>query len=628
MRRLKTWDDVSYKFKGKKHHGLIREINNDTAEVYEYVTNKIKLLPLSRLTYVPPIYITAEQLQKLCRFEIGWSDIFDEDHRFVRYEADDSYTFTLDDMLAALKKISSSDMDNETILSQWYNPVWNDFCNSNIILFNEETPDNIETLPGLPDRSDKLYTITADIEMMLEPDEPPFTDRAGCIIKEIEDYLDDEKRSVTQRRYTDEEKEEFVTFHHHENNLREADEMTLSLYRSFINELCDKDNKKALKYKGYGCYGGDPAFECDWHTSLSCIKKLYEMTGKPYLANTLGYIYYYGRCWNGQPQYEEAFRYFSIGAAGGIYESRYKLADMFAKGYGVVQNKNIAVGIIEELYEQNLEYMLNGNFDCKFADIALRLGSYIEKGYIEYTSKNHALRFYMQADFAIRQRLKYDHYGDLSVADNTRTSLDRLLSDEDITKPKRTCRIYISYLLKDYLQKYRRIQMNIKRLKNGELSLTFRITPFINEKYHPKMFITEPEAGFCGMVEKLNIHVRKAEISETDLSDDTVEFDNINGSEYYLGDNKVAEIRGEYYFTSPLKKSGKTYCVASVYFSPGGHLYDYLMETEDISVGDKVIVVTDMGETEVTVAAINNKSESELALPINKYKKIVRKANT
>ena len=626
MRKLKQWDDVSYQIKGKKCQGIIREINGKTAEVYEYITSKIRELPLSGLTYVPPLYISDEQLKKLCRFEIGWSDIKDEEHSLFHYESDDTYCFTLDDMLDALKKIALSDMDNETIFREWYAPTSQFLHDDQIILFDEETPDNIETLPALPDRSDKLYTICENIEFMLEPEHPPFIERVNSIIKEIEDYFEDEKKPVTQRRYTDEEKEDFIKYHHHENNLKYADEKVLSLYRQFVNELCDKGNQNALEYKGYGCYGGDPAFECDWHTSLSCIKKLYEITGEPYLANTLGYIYYYGRCWDGQPQYDEAFRYFSVGAAGGIYESRYKLADMFAKGYGVVQNKNIAVGIIEELYEQNLEYMLDGNFECKFADIALRLGGYIEKGYVEYTSKSNALGLYMQADFAIRQRLKYDHYGDLSVADSIRTALYRLLSDEDITKPKRTCRIYISYLLKDYLKKYRKIQMKIRHLKNGELSLTFRITPFTDDKYPPKMFITEPDNGFCGMVEKLNIHVKNPEITEMDITDDTVEFDNIEGCEYYLGDEKVAEIIGEYYFTSPEKKSGKTYCIASVYFSPGGHLYDYILETEGVSVGDKVIVVTDMGETEVTVAAINTRSESELALPVSKYKKIIRKA--
>ena len=115
MRKLKQWDDVSYQIKGKKCQGIIREINGKTAEVYENNKKKIRNLPLSGLTYVPPLYIIDEQLKKLCRFEIGWSDIKDEEHSLFHYESDDTYCFTLDDMLDALKKIASSDMDNETI---------------------------------------------------------------------------------------------------------------------------------------------------------------------------------------------------------------------------------------------------------------------------------------------------------------------------------------------------------------------------------------------------------------------------------------------------------------------------------------------------------------------------------
>ena len=45
MRKLKQWDDVSYQIKGKKCQGIIREINGKTAEVYEYITSKIRNLP-------------------------------------------------------------------------------------------------------------------------------------------------------------------------------------------------------------------------------------------------------------------------------------------------------------------------------------------------------------------------------------------------------------------------------------------------------------------------------------------------------------------------------------------------------------------------------------------------------
>ena len=36
------------------------------------------------------------------------------------------------------------------------------------------------------------------------------------------------------------------------------------------------------------------------------------MPKKAFLANTLGYIYYYGRCNNGNPEYELAYKYASM----------------------------------------------------------------------------------------------------------------------------------------------------------------------------------------------------------------------------------------------------------------------------------------------------------------------------
>jgi TPR repeat protein len=62
--------------------------------------------------------------------------------------------------------------------------------------------------------------------------------------------------------------------------------------------------------------------------------RLFELTDNPQYANTLGYIYYYGRCNNGVPEYDQAFYYFSYAAANGLYEGMYKLADLFWHGYG------------------------------------------------------------------------------------------------------------------------------------------------------------------------------------------------------------------------------------------------------------------------------------------------------
>ena len=81
-------------------------------------------------------------------------------------------------------------------------------------------------------------------------------------------------------------------------------------------------------------------------------KKYYEMAvlaGNVWANDGLGYIYYYGRV--GEPDYKKAFEYFSKAKEGGITEAAYKVADMYKNGYGVEQNYDKYVEIIEELYE-------------------------------------------------------------------------------------------------------------------------------------------------------------------------------------------------------------------------------------------------------------------------------------
>jgi len=302
------------------------------------------------------------------------------------------------------------------------------------ILF-EDTPDDVELLEYLPNRNQFLNELFYE---ELDACAETVGEFMPEIIRSIEKIIAEEKKPILERDYSDADKEHYISMLGNDDRLKAATELELTVYRKFIEDLIPKDNHTALRCKGYGCYGGDPAYECNWDTALECVTKLYELTGKPVYANTLGYIYYYGRCWNGEPKYEEAFKYFSVGAAGFFYESRYKLADMFVHGYAVPKNTKIAYSIVSELYDQNLKYMLKGQFDCKFADIALRLGSYTEKGYGGFVSEYNAYKFYLQAEFAIRQRLQYDHCGDLSVADSIRQRLDGILATGKIKQPART----------------------------------------------------------------------------------------------------------------------------------------------------------------------------------------------
>ena len=99
---------------------------------------------------------------------------------------------------------------------------------------------------------------------------------------------------------------------------------------------------------------------------------------------------------------------------------------------------------------------------------------------------------------------------------------------------------------------------------------------------------------------------------------------------FYLYDDLVGEIWTEYFtFTTPGKKktelSGEIYHVVSVVFDGRSRCFDYLCDDKSVKVGDTVIVNGYDGETPVKVVAVADKYESELVLPVERYKKVVRK---
>ncbi len=643
LHQIQVNDTVSFLFNRREMHGTVRRVGKKNAAVFVNGLFEMKTLPLTRLTYVPPFTVTMEEIRQLCRYEVNYSELTGGCPGHAPVILEEPYTITFGDVLAAMENIRASGEDNETIYNEWYSPLYYFMFDSLVSIQFESNPDDVETIAFLPDRATILQTLFEELLDDWLSMEMLNTETADRVTGIIRTALENERKPLSERVYTEQEKRHYISRLDNDVLLKKASGRELALLRQFTEELCKKDDITALRCKGYGCYGGNPAYECDWNVSLACVTRLYELTGEAVYANTLGYIYYYGRCWGGQPQYEEAFKYFSIGAAGNYYESRYKLADMFLNGYAVPKNTEIALGIIEELYDQNLPYIKNGNFDCKFADVALRLGGCMEKGDSGYVNLPAAYRFYLQADFAIRQRLRYGNYGDASVAARIRESLDRIQSSGEVGKPVKRTRIYLPGLLSGYLKQYRRLQMKIKPLKGGDLRLTICVAPLKEEKYHPKLFITEENTGFCGLLEALQLRVKNAEIQGLDEFPATVLFDDLAFSDdmdftefssdrtergiVFLAEGKIqAVLRGKCFFTSPATSADRKHRIASVCFSPGGRRYDYLLEIDDVVVGDTVIVMTGSGRTEVTVVDVSEKNESELALPFSCYKRILEKA--
>lgn len=458
------------------------------------------------------------------------------------------------------------------------------------------------------------------------------------IIKELNSLYETFKAWIDSdgREYPD-DIARLVMINYDDDSIDKESEATQALFKECVDRLCEKKEPKAIQKRGYCYYVGCKPYPNDWVKARDAFIEYYNMTGDASAANTLGYIYYYGRCNGGEPEYEEAFKYFSIGHAYTYFESTYKLADMFAHGWGVVKDPDTANYLYWSVYNQNIDRFRNEDYGGKFADAALRIGNCYKEGIGESVDFKVAYYYYLQADFAIRERTKrYNHYGDSVVFNGVQKALGEVR--KEYTEHGRTEQYVYPSWIRFALIGHRRAKIKIKELTNGPLALDVSPMKRYDDKVVPKMLITIPKADYCELKSKIRIKTAlnssyKVNGASGEIIFDHVEYDwKTNKTIFYLNEDITGEIvTAEYTFTAPakkkVKKTGRVYHFASIVFDKNGRCYDYLCDDESVKVGDWVIVNGYDGEKKVQVVDVTDKDESELGLEIEKYKKIVRKAD-
>jgi len=301
-----------------------------------------------------------------------------------------------------------------------------------------------------------------------------------------------------------------------------------------------------MEMLGYSYYGGDSAFECDWVKSRNMFLELMEAVPEKngQWANTLGYIYYYGRANNGTPQYEEAFKYFSIGEVYGYFESTYKLADMYLNGKGVTKDEYAAFHLISRYYDENLEHFLSGEDDSKLADLALRMGSMYLKGQGVERDPKRAHEFLLIAEYAINLRMKnHDCYGDSKVKaaiDKTLSECRELVDIEDAKKMLFTIPLgSLMATVWDYV-----IFVELKEMKEGLKITSKRVRKTSGKLELIKLVMTDyGKAAFVDTVTDVAIKAKKYSVQSGKNSFYADKVSRENGKVYYyLLGNLVATI--------------------------------------------------------------------------------------
>lgn len=456
-------------------------------------------------------------------------------------------------------------------------------------------------------------------------------DSLSCM---LESFLDAQKFNNNMLRYNNLILLYLVDKYNH-TNIDNQSEAVQMLFKNCLEELCRRLVPEAIEKRGYCYYCGTKVYPNDWFKARDSFLEYYERTAAPSAANTLGYIYYYGRCNNGTPEYDKAFYYFSIGHAAGIIESTYKLGDMFKHGNGVKENQKLAFSLYQRTYNHCLLDFCYGNDAGNFADIALRMGECYFLGIMKPKDATAAYEYYLQANLAIQKRMEaVNYYGDDVVSSSIKRGFLKAQRRYHNTK---IIRKYVEpeKFLNQMTKGHRRCQLIVKKEKNDKLRLTFNMLPWPNEMKAPKLLLTSCDADYCNLADMLKLETGKKSHFINHSKAESIIFNEASYGWHnkilylYLDGVLQAELHVKHYrllLPKPpeIKASGRLLHFASISFQDGGKRYDYLCDDKNVKPGDKVVVTGYNGETAVSVVDVFDEYESHLKLPFDSYKKILK----
>ncbi|MGN1399239.1 MAG: tetratricopeptide repeat protein [Erysipelotrichaceae bacterium] len=520
------------------NEGLIVKLNKKTA----YVSFSDEPIERKRLKVISEIELDETDLGKIFRL----SDFNEIKYRAILslypVKSTATYTPTLQDLRSLLMNIKIFNITKQTF--DFWVFVVNVVIGENY-LENGQSSEDIYDAYLLKSERDVFDYVFAELAVNCENTDELISNLVDIdqLIKEVQNNID--CQDLTQKAYQDNIKEIFVAEVCDRDDIDNLDAVKKEIFKRFSLDLADKGSLVGREALAYSYYGGNSVFECDWQKAEELLLDLYQSSGNPTYANSLGFIYYYGRTNNNIPQNDLAFKYYSIAYASGNYEAQYKIADMFLQGKSVVKNKAVTENIYDTIYTENLALFQKGFYDCKLADIALRMAS--QQLQQEHCDVYVALWYILVAKKAIEIRMEnHNIYGDDTVKENIDKIYQACVALKE--KEKQPLVLYYPGFLDAFFQDGQFASVELKELKNGRLKIQVTQLNRDNDlKY--RRFIPLFEQNDCLFVDQLTVYgcgdvkywAKKAKFTATHIKrkEDTLCFYNCN--------EVVAEIVADYY---------------------------------------------------------------------------------
>ena len=471
------------------------------------------------------IEISAEDMRRIARYEITFRDLVPEGNFMgVEFVCAGRYETTLEDLREALARMRESDPPLWELYSDWFGPLQRLADNFGLNRFDDDEKNDAETseFPGLKTTegeyfSDLLQALRYACEGFEddeeEDDEEEDEDEGWRLsqelnlnarINQIDRFLENRSKPLDEWRFSRDEKERYVRQFESDAFQAKASEPALALARKFVEELCEEDSTLALHIKGYSCYGGNRLYPTDWRASRDCITRLFEKTNDPGYANTLGYIYYYGRCSDGVPDYDAAFRYFEIAALNNVDEAIYKLGDMFRHGYGCRKSERTAWELYSRAYDENLDAFLQGK-NASFADAALRMGLVFSEGINASIDCELALEFLLEAEYAAKIRVKEsDFFGYAKVVANVEKKLAEVRDQLPDDFFQDEVGYYYPRFFDSLASDNHRCELARYASAEGRVALVVKRIPTRSVPHPKAILVAVPELAFCERISSLS----------------------------------------------------------------------------------------------------------------------------
>ncbi|MCR5618275.1 MAG: hypothetical protein K6F83_08305 [Clostridiales bacterium] len=446
-----------------------------------------------------PFIVDEFSLKAFLRFEITYDEMTEGRTNVVF----DDYKYTLDDIKTAIENIKAVRLTRKEFCEEWYEHVFiglkDEFgitpaewtSSGYFTVFNKEKDIIACVFSWCKDEYDKYLDKIGD-------EEKP--DYAECLrtIRYCRDNLD---LPVPKRKFTVTMKRFAVRNLGTTSNINSAPLERRVLFRRFVNELAKNGDFYGVRAKGFSLLFGNVCFKKDIAAAKRLFLDIYEKDEDPRTASLLGDMYY--GSFDGLPDYQKAFQYYSVSGFDGNPDSLLKIAGMMSTGQGVVKNERVAKSIVMNLFDQTYQEFCRRNFSGSFAETSLMLADFCNKGIDGKRDPNEAFKYVNIARYAMNRRFEEYRSPVDEATMEVITALYKDLSSEIGTDPTASSVISeVPNLLLTAMTDRYQVHVEVRSAKN-ELKIVTRRIRKDGEEKPAGIFLDFPLIEVCELKDQV-----------------------------------------------------------------------------------------------------------------------------